>query len=162
MEFPTQALVGYNMNYELLSKMGWRLLDFKYYQPPLSIYSTGPQHYLLLALLTPNIPKQVTKTGMCIFTFTLFNVIKQMLFRSSTVFHANRPFEKLCMATLAWRVYTSRQNPTYKRCLFPVNDDSTQRVRASYALGTTVECWNIACGQIITAWIAVIVLIMHS
>jgi len=67
MEFPMQPLVGYNMNHEQLYKMGWRLVGVNYYQPPLTIYSSGPQRYLLLALLTPNIPRQTNDK--CTMTF---------------------------------------------------------------------------------------------
>lgn len=46
----------YRLNNPLLYKEGWRMLDFVYYRPPLSISSPGSTPCPLLILLTPNIP----------------------------------------------------------------------------------------------------------
>lgn len=45
-------------DYETLYKGGWRMVDFDYWQPPLSIWSAGATQHILLVLVTPNVPKQ--------------------------------------------------------------------------------------------------------
>jgi hypothetical protein len=58
MELPIDPSVGFHVTHDQLHKMGWRLLQFTYYQPPLSIYSTGGVQCMLLILLTINIPRE--------------------------------------------------------------------------------------------------------
>lgn len=58
MELPIHAIANNNVTHEMLFKAGWRMLNLPYYQPPQSIYSAGGVPFLLLALVTQNVPRE--------------------------------------------------------------------------------------------------------
>lgn len=74
MEAPPREDAPNKVDNGILHRAGWRMLNFQYFRPPLSMFSSGGTPYLLLALLTPNIPREKDKNGN-----TQFSMPKEML-----------------------------------------------------------------------------------